>query len=257
MGRTAPVVSWSIGPVESRTVRLLFALSDTLLGAGLVALLAASVHAASELAAGDLTGIAVGAWLVAALSYVQLGRSLVAPATGPAGLAGADVEREWHAIRPRVPVLGGAVLAATASLAAVAGPARGGPVVLGGTALPIEPSSAGTLAFLSVALWFAGVLVRGPAWFLSSSGRLDPERATLTYDGRREVSLADLRAARYLRIGDRAILVLRFERGHDAAVQTTWVVPVGVVPRTWPLFRAGVHDDLVVLAENRGRSHTR
>ena len=256
MGRTAPVVSWSIGPVESRTVRLLFGLSDALLGAGLVALLAASVHAASELAAGDLTGIAVGAWLVAAVSYVQLGRSLVALATGATDLDGAVVEREWHAIRPLVPVLGGAVLAATASLAAVVA-ARGGSVDLGGTAPPIDPSSAGTLALLSVALGCAGVLVRGPAWFLSSSGRLDPERATLTYDGRREVSLADLRAARYLRIGDRAILVLRFERGHDAAVQTAWVVPVGVVQRTWPLFRAGVHDDLVVPAENRGRSHTR
>ncbi|UPV99375.1 hypothetical protein M0R88_12670 [Halorussus gelatinilyticus] len=244
MSDTPGTLSWSVGPADSRAIRVLFYLAEGLLGGAVVSIL---FSVAAETLPAALAGdpwapglIAVFALLVAgrvvwgyAVVRAAADRSRTAPG---ATLLTWTRDQQW-----RWPLLVTLVV---------------------GTAL-VALGSGATGAFSEDSRWLGTLLLAAGCSalgeFLSSEGQLDAEKLTLAtprYREWREVDLRALASLRRVSVGPFAVCWLSVAPGVEdrTAIQGFYALPTDVAERGRSAFESGLAADPPVDAETAERA---
>lgn len=264
MPDSAARLSWSVGPADSRAIRVLFYLAEGLLGGAVAAIL---LSRSEELLS---TGFPVGPvapGLVAVFVLLVLGRAVwfyalarvtveqsrksdstesaesrdsARPTSSTqfhnSALAAWTRNQQW---RWSVAV----AIVVTVGLVALAPDAR--------VAYPESPLRFGTL-LLAVGCSALGEL-------LSSEGRIDLDSLTLAaprYREWREVDLRTLTSVWRISMGPFTILWLSVRPGVErrTAIQGFYAIPTPIVERAWSAFEAGLAADSPIDAETAERA---
>lgn len=216
----ADSLSWASGPTNSRGVRVLLYLaygSAGSVGILLLALVAVALSTGSVAAGG---GVSLGVLALALLLAVWRGLPMeLARRSGGVETNALDAfraVRQWRWVAAAsllaFGVFTGVVLASGIVFLALLGPAAG---------------------------WLTGYSL---AHLLSSTGEVDPETRTMTYEGR-ELDLDALVGIRRIRFGGRTFLWLSFEPGYSAFDRRLYVLPTSIAERSRSAFEIGVASD--------------
>ncbi|UPV73344.1 hypothetical protein M0R89_12395 [Halorussus limi] len=223
-------LSWSVGPADSRAVRVLFYLAEGLLGGAVVSIL---FSVAAETLPAALAGDPWAPGLLAVFALLAVGRvvwgyAVVRAAadrsrSGPgATLLTWTRDQQW-----RWPLLVTLVV---------------------GTAL-VALGSGATGAFSEDSRWLGTLLLAAGCSalgeFLSSEGRLDADELTLAtprYREWREVDLRALASVRRVSVGPFAVCWLSVAPGVEdrTTIQGFYAIPTGVVERGRSAFETGL-----------------
>lgn len=232
-------LTWSIGPADSRLVRVLLYLAEGLFG-GII--LSSVLLLVGSPVIDLLRG--VNPWslgLVAVLLFLLVWKTAILAGVLRAAPEPPQTTREWVEIQQwRWAIVTSLIVTA---------------FLVGGEVFVWEWYSQ-TYDWISLAFFFAGIALFSVAGVLVSTGEIDRDTMTLTdvppsSNEPRRINLRSLRGVKRFTIGDRTLLWLSFEPGYGSSTKHLHAIPTEVVDRGWSVFQSGLAADVEVEASAR------